>query len=183
MCSFLNGRTSFLLSRLHHLYVSLSVFFASSQTINLFSFFPFIFLCENFVCARQKTGAEKEKKTRAKRERNVKRFADLKRCLKHKILFLLHMLSSFRLRALLLGSFWAILEYRFHWNRTEHSRRREKVALANMKRNFYQIIIFVLSFMIAGVANGNCSRQIHLLMLWISLFARWLVGCCFFFLC
>lgn len=136
------------------------LFFASSQTINLF-FFSFFFpshsrhfLCGNFLLWRGK----KTTMTRT----------DVKRCLKHKILFLLHMLSFFLLECLLS----ARLILRSISNRyTKQQNVSSSDKVVNIERNFYQIIIFVLSLMIAGVANGNCARQIHMLMVRISLFA------------
>lgn len=91
--------------------------------------------------------------------------------LKHKILFLLHMLSSFRLREFLFfgRTHFKCLEYRFHSKPINGN--------GNMKRNFYQIIIFILSFMIIA---SDINADIHLLKLFrltffgISLFVRFI---------
>lgn len=135
-------------------------FFAFSQTIKLFFIFsssPFIFMWKVSWTNRENSMKTEKKSYMQNVEHTHKA---LKRCLKHKILFLLHMLSSFWSNAALESGF-CYLVYR--------SLVRSFVDVASIlthqkkpprwERNSYQIIIFVLSLMIAGVANGNCARH------------------------
>lgn len=146
-----NGRAHHFFCLVCFIYISF-FFLPLHRQLTCFSFFSISpslslvcvqFLCEKFLFKDTKKYI-------------VEHWTDVKRCLKHKTLFRLHMLSSFhsnsytRHRLLTLPWYFACIS----------KRPIEKGAQRNAI--FYQIIILVfITITIAGVANGNCFRRIH----------------------
>lgn len=133
--------------------------FAFSQTIKLFFLFSSLplFLCEKFVCAKQRKSTQKAREKICKalntnvdvvlKTWNIIPFAyvvgfTVEYCFgKHILSYSPVFFVSVR-KCLLMSFSLQLIEKQTRW-----------------ERNFYQIIIFVLSLMIAGVANGNCARH------------------------
>lgn len=132
--------------------------FAFSQTIKLFFLFSSLplFLCEKFLCAKQRKSTQKAREKICKalntnvdvvlKTWNIIPFAyvvgfTVEYCFgKHKLSYSPFFVSV--RKCLLMSFLLQLIGEETRW-----------------ERNFYQIIIFVLSLMIAGVANGNCARH------------------------